>query len=133
MLYLAATLSEVCPIPTKQSLACLLDMIYAVSSPGLTGATKLSAYKVIFSTPEAIPISIIPDLILAAMIELASNPEEQNLLMTFIGTVSGIPAKNCPILAVRQPAPIYKTFPTTISSIFFGSTPDLFINPLKTV
>lgn len=93
----------------------------------------MSAYKVIFSTPAPIPISIIPALILAAIIELDSNPEEQNLLITEIETVSGIPAKNCPILEVRQPAPIYKTFPTQISSIFFGSIPDLLINPFKTV
>jgi len=88
---------------------------------------------VIYSTPPAIPISMIPDLILAAMIELDSNPDEQNLLMTDIETVSGIPAKNCPILVVRAPDPIYKTFPIQISSIKAGLIPDLLIKPLKTV
>lgn len=64
--------------------------------------------------------------------ELDSNPELQNLLITDIEVVSGIPAKNCPIRVVRAPAPTYNTLPIQISSINFGSILVLSSNPLKT-
>jgi len=58
-----------------------------------------------FSTPPAIPISIYPDLIEFAVWQTAESPDEHILLRAYVGTVSGIPAKNYPILAVVAPAP----------------------------
>jgi hypothetical protein len=45
-----------------------------------------------FSTPPPIPISIYPALIFEAIIEQASNPLEQSLLMAAQLVVSGNPA-----------------------------------------
>ena len=63
------------------------------------------SYKVIYSTPAAIPTSNIPALILAAITEQASIPDEQNLLMVTRPVVSGKPAKKAAILEVIAPAP----------------------------
>lgn len=52
------------------------------------------SYNDIDYTPDPIPMSMMPALILAAMIEHASNPEEQSLLTVTIVVVSGNPAKN---------------------------------------
>jgi hypothetical protein len=46
-----------------------------------------------------------PALILAAMMEHASNPEEQSLLTARMDVVSGNPAKNMAILLGIYPAP----------------------------
>ena len=73
------------------------------------------------STPAPIPQCIIPLLILLAIIETASRPEEQNLLTEVIGTSIGISAKSYAVLKAVVPAPGINTLPTTISSINFGS------------
>lgn len=66
-------------------------------------------------TPEPIPTSMVPALILAAMTAQASRPEEQSLLMAKSGVVSGIPATICAILMWKVPEPTIKLFPTQMS------------------
>ena len=83
--------------------------------------------------PEPIPISMTPALILAAMMEHASNPEEQSLLMATMLVVSGNPAKNIPILPVISPAPGCRLFPTAMSWMASGLTCALQAASLRTV
>lgn len=71
--------------------------------------------RLILSTPDPIPISIYPALILAAIMAQASNPLEHNLLIATQEVVSGNPAKNRDILKGISPAPPCKLFPVTIS------------------
>lgn len=52
------------------------------------------------STPDPIPMSITPILILAAMVAHDYKPDEQSLLTTMTEVVSGKPAKNWAILEV---------------------------------
>lgn len=67
-------------------------------------------------------MSITPALILAAMIEHASNPEEHSLLMATMEVVSGNPAKNIAILFGISPAPGCKLLPTAMSWMSLGFT-----------
>lgn len=50
-------------------------------------------------------MSIIPDLILEAMIAQASSPDEHNLLTAMMVVVTGYPANMLAILFVTSPAP----------------------------
>lgn len=50
------------------------------------------------SIPAPIPQSIIPALILAAMVPQAYKPDEQSLFIDIIGVVSGIPDISSAIL-----------------------------------
>ena len=73
------------------------------------------SYKDIVSTPEPIPTSMTPALILEAMIAQASRPDEQSLLIATTDVVSGNPARNIAILLGISPAPGCKLFPTAMS------------------
>jgi hypothetical protein len=57
------------------------------------------------STPEPIPILIVPAIILAAIIAHDSKPEEQSLLIATTDVVSGNPAINNAIREGISPAP----------------------------
>ncbi|CAM6001468.1 unnamed protein product [Sphagnum balticum] len=84
------------------------------------------------STPAPIPISITPALILAAMMEQASNPEEQSRLTATMVVVSGNPARNWAILLGIYPAPDCRLFPTAISWTSLGLTLALMAASLRT-
>jgi hypothetical protein len=74
------------------------------------------------STPDPIPMSITPILILAAMVAHDYKPDEQSLLTTMTEVVSGNPAKNWAILEVISPPPGCKLLPTAISWTSLGSS-----------
>jgi hypothetical protein len=57
------------------------------------------------STPDPIPMSITPILILAAIVAHDYNPEEQSLFTIMTEVVSGNPARNWAILEVISPPP----------------------------
>lgn len=86
----------------------------------------------IFSTPAPIPTSIMPDLILAAIMAQAYSPDEHILLMLMVETESGKPARYWAIRAGTGPAPGCKTLPTTTSLMCSGLMPVLFKDYLKT-
>jgi hypothetical protein len=65
--------------------------------------------------PEPIPQSIIPALILAAIVPHDYKPDEHSLLTDIIGVLSGIPAISCAILKCIYPEPTIKLLPTQIS------------------
>ena len=80
------------------------------------------SYIDILSTPDPIPISITPILILAAIVAHDYKPDEQSLLTTMIDVVSGNPAKNWAILDVIYPPPGWRLLPTAISWTNLGSS-----------
>lgn len=67
------------------------------------------------STPPPIPISICLLLIELAMVITACKPDEHCLLIAYKAVVSGNPAKNIAILAVKWPAPGCKALPIQMS------------------
>lgn len=87
--YLAATLSEVLPIGIRQFLAVSWSKISSASFDGSNDSCML--YRDMLSTPHPRPISMIPALILAAMMEQASIPEEHCLFTATTVAVYGIP------------------------------------------
>ena len=109
----AATFSDVYPIPNKQSLAHGWSKIASLSNSAFIWL--YISYIVIYSTPAPIPISNIPDLILAAITAHASIPDEQNLLIAVKHVVSGNPDKKAAILDTIAPLPGWLTLPTTMS------------------
>jgi len=80
------------------------------------------SYCDMLSTPDPIPMSMTPILILAAIVAHASKPEEQSLLTIMTEVVSGKPAKNWAILEVISPPPGCKLFPTAMSWTCLGSS-----------
>lgn len=55
------------------------------------------------------------------MFMTAYKPDEQSLFTAKTLVSTGYPARMLPILAVICPAPVYKQFPTQMSSTSFGS------------
>jgi hypothetical protein len=84
------------------------------------------------STPQPIPHSMRPDLILEAMMETASKPLEHNLLLLETVTSIGKSAIIKAALAIKAPAPGMSTLPTQISSINLGSSLVLLTSDLNT-
>ena len=92
----SATFSDVYPMGSRQSLAIECSNTYSLNNSGFI-ALYISNI-VIYSTPEPIPISIVPDLILDAIIEQASSPDEHKRFTAIKLVVSGNPARNPAIL-----------------------------------
>ena len=120
MPYFSATFSEVYPIPMRQFLACSCSK--TASEIFYTLTDEFISYWDMLSTPDPIPMSMTPILILPAIVAHAYNPDEQSLFTTMTEVVSGNPAKNWAILEVISPPPGCKLLPTAISWTSLGSS-----------
>jgi len=95
--------SDVYPIGIKHSDAAVFSETFFDNLDRST--QSLILYIDILSTPAPMPISITPDIILAAIMEQDYSPDEQSLLIATMEVVSGNPAKNIAILFGIYPAP----------------------------
>mmetsp|Transcript_102340 Transcript_102340/g.293619 ORF Transcript_102340/g.293619 Transcript_102340/m.293619 type:complete len:315 (+) Transcript_102340:80-1024(+) len=119
-LYFSATFSDVTPMGIMHAEARSLLPISGLSL--FMSKPEVMLYIDIDSTPPARPTSMMPLLMLAAMLATACKPLLHCLLTAHAGISYGKSPKNIAMREVAAPAVGCKTLPIWQSPIFLGST-----------